>query len=82
MLTPEEAARYGAVPLRRNGARLDVALAEPLPADQRSALEKRLGQQGVRSVRFLFAPLSDIAFAIRFAWGRIPSSSFANNWPD
>ncbi|QSF53879.1 glycosyl transferase family protein [Brevundimonas fontaquae] len=72
LLTPEEAARYGAVPLRRNGARLDVALAEPLPADQRSALEKRLGQQGVRSVRFLFAPLSDIAFAIRFAWGEDP----------
>lgn len=72
LLTLEEAARYGAVPLRRNGTRLDVALAEPLPADQRSALEKRLGQQGVRSVRFLFAPLSDIAFAIRFAWGEDP----------
>lgn len=72
LLTPEEAARYGAVPLRRSGTNLDVALAEPLPADQRVALEKRFGQQGVRSVRFLFAPLSDIAFAIRFAWGEDP----------
>ena len=72
LLTAEEAARYGAVPLRRNGPDLDVALAEPLPPALRSALEKRFGQQGARSVRFLFAPLSDIAFAIRFAWNEDP----------
>jgi adsorption protein B len=72
LLTPAEAARYGAVPLRRNGSGIDVALAEPLPPEHRAALEKRFGQQGVRSVRFLFAPLSDIAFAIRFAWGDDP----------
>lgn len=72
LLTPEEAARYGAVPLRRTGMNLDVALAEPLPPTQRTALEKRFGQSGVRGVRFLFAPLSDIAFAIRFAWSEDP----------
>ncbi|MBU2166699.1 MAG: glycosyl transferase family protein [Alphaproteobacteria bacterium] len=68
MLTAEEAARYGAVPLRMNGSSLDVALAEPLPPAIRAELERRLGRPGVRSVRFMFAPISDIAFAIRFAW--------------
>ncbi len=72
LVTVEEAARYGAVPLRRQGLNLDVALAEPLPAALRTELEKELGRRGVRSVRFLFAPLSDIAFAIRFAWNPDP----------
>ena len=72
LLTPAQAARYGATPLRRVGANLDVALAEPLPAAARAELEKMLGRNGVRSVRFLFAPLSDIAFAIRFAWADDP----------
>ena len=72
LLTPKEAARYGAVPLRRQGMNLDVALAEPLPAALRNELEKRLGRSGIRGVRFLFAPLSDIAFAIRFAWNEDP----------
>lgn len=68
LLTQAEAARFGAVPLRIQAERLDVALAEPLPAAERLALEKILGARGIRSTRFLFAPLSDIAFAIRFAW--------------
>ncbi len=72
LITVAEAARYGAVPLRRQGLNLDVALAEPLPAALRTELEKELGRRGVRSVRFLFAPLSDIAFAIRFAWSPDP----------
>ncbi len=72
LLTPVEAARYGAVPLRRQGPDLDVALAEPLPPALRVELEKILGAHGIRSVRFLFAPLSDIAFAIRFAWSGDP----------
>lgn len=72
MLTAQEAARYGAVPLRLNGSNLDVALAEPLPPTIRAELEKRLARPGVRSVRFMFAPLSDIAFAIRFAWDPDP----------
>ena len=72
LLSVKEAARYGAVPLRRQGKDLDIALAEPLPPPLRTELEKILGRQGFRSVRFLFAPLSDIAFAIRFAWGEDP----------
>lgn len=72
LLSVGEAARYGAVPLRRQGKDLDIALAEPLPPSLRAELEKILGRQGFRSVRFLFAPLSDIAFAIRFAWGEDP----------
>lgn len=75
LLTVAQAARYGAVPLRRHGMDLDVALAEPLPPALRAELEKLLGRQGVRSIRFLFAPLSDIAFAIRFAWGDDPFQS-------
>lgn len=72
LLTVTEAGRYGAVPLRRNGGDLDVALAEPLPPALRAELERILGRQGIRSVRFLFAPISDIAFAVRFAWGEDP----------
>lgn len=75
LLTAEQAARYGAVPLRRQGLNLDVALAEPLPTALRNELEKALGRQGIRSARFVFAPLSDIAFAIRFAWNEDPFSA-------
>ena len=70
LLTPQEAATYGAVPLRRTNGSVDIALAEPLPAPMRIELERTLGRRGVKNARFLFAPLSDIAFAIRFAWDR------------
>ncbi|MBN8529731.1 MAG: glycosyl transferase family protein [Caulobacterales bacterium] len=72
LLTPQEAATFGAVPLRRTNGSVDVALAEPLPPARRGELERILGRQGVKNVRFLFAPLSDIAFAIRFAWSPEP----------
>lgn len=72
LLTPQEAAQFGAVPLRRTNGSVDVALAEPLPAPMRGELERALGRRGVKTVRFLFAPLSDIAFAIRFAWAPEP----------
>lgn len=68
MLTVQQAAWFGAVPLRRQNGGIDVALSEPLPAPRRIELEKLLGAAGVKSVRYLYAPLSDIAFAIRFAW--------------
>lgn len=68
LLTPQQAATFGAVPLRRTNGSVDVALAEPLPPAMRGDLERILGRRGVKNVRFLFAPLSDIAFAIRFAW--------------
>jgi hypothetical protein len=69
---PEQAAWFAAVPLRRQNGSLDIALAEPLPAGRRAELEKILGAAGVRSVRYLYAPLSDVAFAIRFAWEPAP----------
>jgi adsorption protein B len=69
LLSRHDAAWFGAVPLRRAGDALDVAMAEPPGPDRRAELERQLARQGIRSVRFLYAPLSDIAFAIRFAWG-------------
>jgi len=72
LLTPEQAARFAAVPLRRQNGTVDVALAEPLPAGKRAELEKILGARGVKTVRYLYAPLSDVAFAIRFAWAEAP----------
>lgn len=72
LLTVEEARLYGAVPLRRQGASLDVAIAEPLPTARRQELERLLGRRGVKGVRVLFAPLSDVAFALRFAWSEDP----------
>ncbi len=78
LMTPVEAARFGAVPLRRqNGSGADIALAEPLSPAMRSELERALGRRGVKSLRFMFAPLSDIAFAIRFAWGDNPFADVA-----
>lgn len=68
LLSRADAAWYGAVPLRRTGDAIDVALAEPLSPEKRAELERLFGRQGIKSIRFLFAPLSDIAFAVRFAW--------------
>lgn len=72
LLTQHEAAGFGAVPLRLAKGSADVAMAEPLAPAERIELERLLGRRGVRSVRFLFAPLSDIAFALRFAWSEDP----------
>lgn len=68
LLGQADAARFSAVPMRRQNGSADIALAEPLSPDARAELERALGRAGVKTVRFLFAPLSDIAFAIRFAW--------------
>lgn len=68
LLTETEGRRFGAVPLRRQGGSVDVAVAEPLSAPLRQDLERLLGRRGVKGVRVLFAPLSDVAFALRFAW--------------
>lgn len=72
LLTAHEARLFGAVPLRRQGASLDVAVAEPLTPARRQELERLLGRRGVKGVRVLFAPLSDVAFALRFAWHNDP----------
>lgn len=75
LLSEAEARSFGAVPLRRHGASLDVAIAEPLPPARRQDLERLLGRRGVKGVRVLFAPLSDVAFALRFAWSEDPFAS-------
>lgn len=68
LLTAAQAARYGAVPVHLRGASADIALAEPLTPDDRAGLDRILAQAGVRTARMMFAPLSDIAFGVRFAW--------------
>jgi adsorption protein B len=45
-----------------------VAVAEPLTERQQRALIRILAARGVREVGFRFAPLSDIAFGIRFGY--------------
>jgi hypothetical protein len=45
-----------------------VALREPLSREARGRLERLLSRRGVKVERYLFAPLSDIAFAVRWAW--------------
>jgi adsorption protein B len=64
----ELGARLGAVPVSLAEGVLDVALAEPLSAKDRRRLEEALGARGVKRVRYLFAPLGDVAFSARFAW--------------
>ncbi|NEX91273.1 glycosyl transferase family protein [Caulobacter sp. 17J65-9] len=68
LLSARDAARFGAVPLRWNESVLDIALAEPLEKAERVELERRLGAVGVKSLRVVYAPLSDIAFGVRYAW--------------
>jgi adsorption protein B len=68
LLGPREAGRFAAVPFRREGATAHLALAEPLSRDDRLELERRLGQRGASDIRYLYAPLGDVAFAARFAW--------------
>ncbi len=59
-LVPETVAReYMAVPIRMNGASLEVAVAEP-SEDLRAALSQLVG----RTVELRIAPLSDIRWAI------------------
>ena len=68
-LTPRQAGLYGAVPLRNGGERVEVALAEPLARGAKAELETLLlaGKETSRVV-YRFAPLSDVAFAVRWAW--------------
>jgi len=68
-LTPRQAGLHGAVPLRNGGERVEVALAEPLSRAARAELEALVlaGKEASRVV-YRFAPLTDIAFAVRWAW--------------
>lgn len=68
LLDARLAAEFGATPLRRTGALIEVALREPLDKEAREGLERLLAASGCASVRYVFAPLSDLAFAVRWAW--------------
>ena len=71
LMTPRQAARFGAVPLRRTPEGLEIALAEPLRPARKAALEALLnGSKGKPT--YVFAPRSDIAYAIRYAWAAAP----------
>lgn len=69
LLTARQAARFGAVPLRRENGTLHIALAEPLTGSERALLERLLAAKGIKTLQILYAPISDIAVAIRHAWG-------------
>ena len=43
-----------------------------MPPALRQEMERLIGRRGVKGVRVLFAPLSDVAFALRFAWSQDP----------
>ena len=68
LLTSRQAAKFGAVPLRKTKDGLDVAIAEPLGKTERAELEKALERGGAKVARYLYAPLSDVAFAVRYGW--------------
>jgi adsorption protein B len=71
LLTPRQAAQFAAVPLGVSGGVLKVALAEPLGRAERAALEALLPAAYPQRT-FSFAPRSDIAFALRYAWRSNP----------
>jgi len=71
-LKPRQAARCGVVPVRRAGDSLDLAHAEPVSRDEKVRIEGVCAGHGVRTVRWVYAPLSDLAFAVRWGWNREP----------
>lgn len=70
LMKPADAGRFGAVPIALDDGRLEVALAEPLDRAERAELEALLAGAAVKEVRYVFAPIGDVAFAARFAWSR------------
>jgi adsorption protein B len=60
------AARLTAYPYGKENGSIHVAIAEPITEEQRAMLEKAAG----KPVKLAFAPLSDVAFGIRFGWNR------------
>ncbi len=70
-LTARQAGLLGAAPVRAEADRIEVALAEPLSKAARAELDSLLGggRDGQR-LAIRFAPLSDVAFAVRWAWDR------------
>ncbi|MDQ1381264.1 MAG: hypothetical protein QOJ71_1983, partial [Actinomycetota bacterium] len=64
LLTAEEARAWHALPLRKVGGRIDVAIADPLDPELQSKLIARLHSP----VRLLVAPAADVAYAIERAY--------------
>lgn len=67
-LSPRQAARCGVAPFRRDGDRLDLAIAEPVSRAERERIEGVCAEHGIRTVRWFYTPLSDLAFAVRWGW--------------
>lgn len=68
LLPQHIAARFGTFAVRKeNGSRLIIAVAEPLTKPQRNELSRLIS--GRSRLSFVLAPRSDIAFAVRFAYG-------------
>ena len=67
LLTPRDCARFVAVAESVSAAMTTIVLGEPLGRADQARLDNLLRASGARSVTFRFAPLSDVAFAIRRA---------------
>ncbi|HRE61473.1 MAG TPA: glycosyl transferase family protein [Micropepsaceae bacterium] len=64
----ETAARFLVYPLRKSGDELTIAVAEPLSRNDRMALEKTILNGDVKKLKFVYAPRSDVMFAIRYGY--------------
>jgi len=68
-ITHRTAGRFAAVPVCLEAKQLEVALAEPHSRSERVALEALLLlPKDVTQISWRYAPLSDIAFAVRWGW--------------
>ncbi len=71
-LKPRQAARCGVVPIARDGDRIDLAVAEPVAREEKARIEAVCSGHGIKTVRWAYAPLSDLAFAVRWGWNPGP----------
>jgi len=67
LVTERLSAICGVMPVALEDGRLDLAAAEPLSRERRALIERAADPLGFKSIRWLYAPLSDVAFALRFA---------------
>jgi len=68
-ITSREAGRFAAVPVRLDGDQLEVALGEPLARSARAELEALLlAPKDIARIRWRYAPLGDIAYAVHWGW--------------
>lgn len=74
-LKPRQAARCGVVPISRDGDRIALAVAEPVAREEKARIEAVCAEHGVKTVRWAYTPLSDLAFAVRWGWNPGPWAS-------